>query len=97
MPTPEFWHNLAFEFRSLLIFPTIRADWVCGVGIPTGRWEIVGMNPAQRNQFEALARRAASGLKSALSSDALVAWLEALKAHGAHFRPGVSSFDGSGV
>jgi hypothetical protein len=99
MPTPEFWHDLAFQFRALLVLPTIRADWVFNVGSLnlTGEWELVGMNRSEQLQFEALARRAASGLKNAVATDALVAWLEALKADGRRFQEGSSIFDGNGV
>ena len=82
MSNPDFWRDLAIEFRALSEHrDSLAAHWTrtVGSGTPT-RWRLTARDPSVRYRFEPLARRGAQGFGFLLvNSDLLTFWLDALK------------------
>ena len=80
MAIPDFWHDLAAEFRALPGGNTLRGDWdyTANSGRPY-EWHFAEGTRALHARFEALARRAASEMPNPEYSDLLLSWLEALR------------------
>jgi hypothetical protein len=87
MANSDSWRDFAVRFQALSSpHADVRGTWQHTVGSGVvGDWRFGG-DDALRAQFEALARRAASGLPVKRSSDLLIAWLEALRGDGRDFR-----------
>ena len=74
MASSDFWHQLADEFLNLPDAQNLSAQWTNNALIP---WIVVGSNYGKYS-FEALARRAGSGIAGEKTYDLLSAWLDAL-------------------
>jgi hypothetical protein len=88
MADSGFWRGLAEKFRALQeTHETLRADWDYVVGSSgPGKWTLTGAGRTATIQFETLAKRGASALPHAGSSDLLIDWLEALRRASANFK-----------
>lgn len=87
MANSDFWRDFAVQFQALSSpHADVRGTWqhIVGSGV-IGDWRLGGDDTLQI-RFEALARRAASGLPIKRSLNLLVAWLEALREDGRNFR-----------
>jgi hypothetical protein len=87
MANSDFWRDFAVQFQALSSpHADVRGTWqhIVGSGV-IGDWRLGGDDTLQI-RFEALARRAASGLPIKRSPNLLVAWLEALREDGRNFR-----------
>lgn len=83
MADSAFWRDFADQFESLHSRRSdLGANWQYKSGSGgAAEWTLFGDN-GQKAKFEALARRAAIGLRNKRSQDLLVAWLEALREFG---------------
>ena len=80
MADPDFWRDLAKDFRALDPSGMLRADWDYIVGSGNlDQWRLTGANRSITVQFEALARRAGRALSPAETRDPLLIWLSVLR------------------
>jgi hypothetical protein len=78
MASPDFWREIANQFRNIPEATTLTAEWADLADTGVGIWFLTGSNTA-RYSFEALAKRAAREITRGSNSDLLSVWLNELR------------------